>query len=81
MSKNCEADKSVMAALRSGRSNMGMRGHDCANYPFLFEDEGMLFLVIDIEMTVSYACDIKCVSVCEFMGRNYFKRRGGGGRM
>ena len=45
----------------------------CANYPFLFEDGGTFFLVIDIERTVAYACDIECVSVCEFRGRNSFK--------
>ena len=39
-----------------------------ANYPFLFEDGGTFFFVIDIEMTVVYACDIKCVYVCEFRG-------------
>ena len=26
------------------------------------------FFVIDIEMTVAYACDIECVYVCEFRG-------------
>ena len=36
----------------------------CANYPFLFEDGSTLFFfVIDIEMTVAYACDIECVYV------------------
>ena len=44
-----------------------------ANYPFLFEDGGTFFLIVDIEMIVVYACDIECVSVCEFRGRNYFK--------
>ena len=43
----------------------------CANYPFLFEDGGTFFLVIDIEVTVTYACDIECVYVCEFRGQNY----------
>ena len=45
-----------------------------ANYPFLFEDRGtFFFLVIDIEMTVAYACDIECVYVCEFRAQNSFK--------
>ena len=30
------------------------------------------FFVIDIEMTVAYACDIECVYVCEFQERNSF---------
>ena len=30
-------------------------------------------------MIIVYACDIECVSVCEFRGRNSFKRGGGGG--
>ena len=48
------------------------------NYPFLFENGGtFFFFVIDIEMTVAYACDIECVYVCEFQGRNSLK----GGRM
>ena len=45
-----------------------------ANYPFLFEDGGTFcFLVIDIKMTVAYACDIECPYVCEFRGRNYLR--------
>ena len=32
--------------------------------------EVRFFFVIDIEMIVAYACDIKCVYVCEFRGRN-----------
>ena len=32
-----------MAALRSGRGNMGMRDTMLATYLFLFKDEGMLF--------------------------------------
>ena len=31
------------------------------------------FFVIDIEMTVAYACDIECVFVCEFRAQNSFK--------
>ena len=31
-----------------------------------FMMEVRFFFVIDIEMTVAYACDIECVYVCEF---------------
>ena len=49
----------------------------CANYPFLFKDAStfFFFLSFDIEMTVAFSCDIECVYVCEFWGRNSFKER------
>ena len=43
MRQDCEASKGVMAAPRRGGSNMECENTMHATYPFLFEDESMLF--------------------------------------
>ena len=45
MSQDCEASKGSMAAPRSRRGTWEREDTSRANYPFLFEDEG-IFLVI-----------------------------------
>ena len=35
MTQDCEASEGVVATPRSGRGNMGMRGHDACHLSFL----------------------------------------------